>query len=665
MDIKKHIAPQSQNQDTLVGPQLTLMDEEMVLCARSLAIRLMTTTIIPDGTGFLQVGIETLSCFGHDVPPQAWDQASWGLTPAQSEAEFLYQRGLNVFPLPLGAKAGYPWRRLQYTRVEVHSTRDSQLFRGSFNLAVMCGSTSRNLFVIDCETIEAFVYHIGEVRRRGIPLWAVTTGRGGHIYLSMREGEIDNVHPGILKDAEIRGSNGYVLTAGSLHPSGLLYRWYAREGDTLPQVSLRQVDWLRHQEHGGLLRLTIRQRTPKAEKRHRLCLVSPYSPLAKQTRDYIKNGAFVEKGSRNQRLFKAACDLSGNGYSLEEARQLLGPPATLSGLIQSEIDRTLKSAYSHPRTPSKPLSSVPAPPNWQYALLHVIHLNYKGRNSNTLRSLYLAMVERSRVSSNDQGIFRASYREIAQMSRMGLATLQRTLKELLADENKRPFYPVGFDKMSGATLWRWNDHVLKEGRFLQERVDEGHLSIPSYWFTFSDALLDLDCTERGALGKGAMFLYQYMQFDSDARMPSQLAHLCGLSLSQVNYALAKLREFGLVERLPQGWRSKGLSDQAVNTLIVTLRPVEAQRGPNRVNRFRHERCRFVSLFIHRARSTHEGERYYNAHKHPPPDYQWEHFIKSFNDPLLRQILQVGGEIIEDPYRRTARWVSFDVCNQTA
>jgi len=619
----------------------------------------MTATIIPDDIGFLQVGIETLSCFGQDVPLHDRGGTFTRLTPLQSEAEYLYQCGLNVFPLPLGAKAGYPWRRLQYTRLEMHSTLNSQLFDGSFNLAVMCGSTSRNLFIIDCETIEAFVYHIREVRRRGIPLWAVTTGRGGHIYLAMQEGEVGNVPPGVLKDAEVRGSNGYVLTAGSLHPSGLLYRWYAREGDALPQVSLKQIDWLRHQDHGHPVRLTITQRTAKPDRQHRLRLVSPYSPLAKDTRDYMKNGASLNEGSRNIRLFKAACDLCGNKYSLEDARQLLGPQASLSGLSQMEIDRTLESAYSQPRNPSKPPSSAPPPPDWQYALLHIIHLNYKGRSSNTLRSLYLAMVERSRVSTNERGIFRASYREIAQMSRLGLATLQRHLKQHLANEKTRLFYPVGSDKMSGATLWRWNDHVLEEGRFLQEQVDAGHLSVPAYWFTFSDSLLDLDCTERGALGKGAMFLYQYMQFDPQPRMPSALSHLCGMSLSQVNYALNKLREFGLVERLPQGWRSKGFSNREVNQQIIQQCPLQAQRGPNRVRRFKAERCRFASSFIHAARVIREGERYCNAVQHPPPDYQWENFIQELSDPSCMAILQAGGQLEEDPYHRTARWVSFE------
>ncbi|MCS6836481.1 MAG: bifunctional DNA primase/polymerase [Anaerolineae bacterium] len=619
----------------------------------------MTTTIIPDDTGFLQVGIETLGHFGHNVPLHDTSGPFKNYTPMQWQAERLYRCGLNVFPLPLGAKSGYPWRKLQYTRLATNSALDSLLFEGSFNLAVMCGATSRNLFVIDCETVEAFVYHMSEVRRRRIPLWAVTTGRGGHIYLFMREGEVDNIQSGTLKDAEIRGSNCYVLTAGSLHPSGRLYRWYARESEALPQVSLNQINWLRHCEHGHPVRLTIKQRTPNPDRQHRLRLVSPYSPLAKETRDYMKNGALIREGERNNRLFKAACDLCGNGYSLEDARQLLGPPATLSGLGQLEIDRTIQSAFSKPRTPSKPPFARRPTPHWQYALLYIIHAKYRGRNSHTLRALYLAMVERSRIGSNEQGIFRASYRELAQMARIGLATFQRLLEECEADKKHSLFRAVGKDKMSGATLWRWEDRVIEEGRFLQEQIDKGHLAVPSYWFTFSDALLDLDCTERGALGKGAMFLYQYMQFDPEPRMPSELALLCDMTLSQVNYALKKLREFDLVERLPGGWRSKGASNEKVNRLVSLKRPHYTRRGPRRVQRFKDERCRHVAGIIHQARAEREGERFYDSVAHPPPDYEWDAFVNSLSSPPYITILKAGGELAEDPYGRTARWVSFE------
>ena len=65
------------------------------------------------------------------------------------------------------------------------------------------------------------------------------------------------------------------------------------------------------------------------------------------TRDFIANGA--PEGERNNRLFKAACDLAGNHFDLQRAASLLLPIAQQCGLPLAEAEATLRSAYSKPR----------------------------------------------------------------------------------------------------------------------------------------------------------------------------------------------------------------------------------------------------------------------------------------------------------------------------
>ena len=103
----------------------------------------------------------------------------------QHTAFSLYDIGLNPFPLPLGKKGGYPWKQLQYTRLDRNHEQAGlfMLFTGNCNLAIMCGRTSRNLFVIDCESPQALEFHIGQMRKHNIPLWVSETQRGGHIYM--------------------------------------------------------------------------------------------------------------------------------------------------------------------------------------------------------------------------------------------------------------------------------------------------------------------------------------------------------------------------------------------------------------------------------------------------------------------------------------------------
>lgn len=70
-------------------------------------------------------------------------------------------------------------------------------------------------------------------------------------------------------------------------------------------------------------------------------------------------------GERNQRLFSAACDLAGYGYVEVEIARLLTARALQCGLDSVEIDRTIKSAFSLPRTLAKPPESSPPLTAWQ------------------------------------------------------------------------------------------------------------------------------------------------------------------------------------------------------------------------------------------------------------------------------------------------------------
>ncbi|MCC6568940.1 MAG: DUF3987 domain-containing protein [Anaerolineales bacterium] len=68
--------------------------------------------------------------------------------------------------------------------------------------------------------------------------------------------------------------------------------------------------------------------------------------------------AFLELGAgphtRNNRLFKAACDLNGCGYSQAEAEMMLLPVWARIGKPEKEARATIESAYKQPRNPANP-----------------------------------------------------------------------------------------------------------------------------------------------------------------------------------------------------------------------------------------------------------------------------------------------------------------------
>ena len=71
--------------------------------------------------------------------------------------------------------------------------------------------------------------------------------------------------------------------------------------------------------------------------------------VSQRTLDAIQSGADV--GERNCRLFTAACDMHGAGYTDSEIKEYVSPAMLNSGLDPREIDRTIASACTKPRTP--------------------------------------------------------------------------------------------------------------------------------------------------------------------------------------------------------------------------------------------------------------------------------------------------------------------------
>jgi hypothetical protein len=549
----------------------------------------------------------------------------------QAEIYALYDAGLNIFPQPHGSKGGYPWKRLQYSRLarDHHDYGLQTLFAGECNLAVMCGRTSGNLFVIDCESAESLAYHISQIRERRIPLWAVQTARGGHIYLRAADGEVQNIEPGVLPEAEIKGCNGYVLAPPSVHPSGVVYQWLAREGDEPPTVNSQKIDWLMDPKQK---RIALQTTAVTAAKKGgwKQPVISPLSNLSRQTREFIQQGHSISQGERNNRLFKAACDLCGNHYPLDEAHALLAPSAIMCGLPTLEIDRTIQSAYSRKRNPARPAAAISenrsVQRSWYHALLWVTRHNWKKSTGTSERSLALALIERARVSMNETGIFRASIRELAQLARLGTTTVQRTLTRL------QDYFIVscGYDSGSQAALWSFQKEVLLSGQ--RAELNLNTVALPPHWIRYSESLFNSDLVERMALGHGAVFVYQFLLTLDAPMMPSEIAESLGVTLNQVNYSLRKLKLHALVVRHPTGWYPAGVTLAQMEESFAAA----AGAGERRARRFQHEREVFAGRILFNARLRSEQRSFLRSVQRVLESQQ------AMRDPLWLLALELGG-----------------------
>ncbi len=450
------------------------------------------------------------------------------LSPTQEHAMYLYMLGFNVFPTPYLQKGGWPWKRLQFTRLSVEDIYP--LFSGRVNTAVMMGRTSGNLFVIDCETKKIFAEMERQLQNAHIPIWAVRSGGrkgGGHFYLRCQEGEIANIRAGERDGYEIRGNRMYVLAPLSVHPDGGIYNWYKREGHEPPIVRLEQLVWL-----------SLSLATDKNAGRE----PEPFAELAKSTRDFIAIGA--AEGERNDRLFAAACDLHGNFYTHFTAMQLLMPIARKTGLSDREAKDTINSAYSKRRLPAKvranPQTTVKP---HEKALAWIQTQPWKGKAGQTDRAVLIACCQRA-TSANPSGVFRASTREVAELAQVTHKTALTSLKRLT---QKGLLISAGLAPDSGAGLYRLGSKT--------QLVDENFYRIyttncyPVGTVGIGVNAIKNDAFEEGALGKRARGLYEAMLGLGGPVRGKELAELADISQPHVYHILQKLGAYGLVQHI--------------------------------------------------------------------------------------------------------------------
>ena len=515
-------------------------------------------------------------------------------SPIQESARLLYEMGMNVLPLVYGKKKPcMSWERFHTSRL--HLTHEKYglhaVFTGQCNIAVLTGKASDNLAVIDAETMEAFEWHIEQCKAHGIPLFTSLTGNGGHIWLRTAEGEANCISPGVMHDCEFRSGNGYIVAPPSLHPTGVFYEWHIQETASPPVVSIHDIDWFVDSD-GNPIALELRPHTSR--KRSTLSEKPIYIPLSRRSQEYLWNGGTFPKGIRNLSAFSTACDFNGNGISEEEARDKIVPIAKASGLPSDEAHQIIKNAYSRPREPAR--KNRPIRLKWQLAAAFLFTNKWKGRTGSTDRAVMLAFVERARLGGNENGTFRASYRELADAARCSVTTVQNAIKRLKSAEAAPFICYAGLDKISKATIWRFSDYVISQGK---ESISFLQLDNHSYQHCidinnlFSGTLLrnkiglsnsvpidiNSDALERGALGKTGMLVYQTMLAVGKPLTTKEIAEYSGLTINQVRRALSGVKrgdkhnggwlsKSGIVNRQGRRWIAYKASDEELDERIA-------------------------------------------------------------------------------------------------
>lgn len=558
------------------------------------------------------------------------------LTPIQQSALELYQLGMNILPQPYGRKKGFPHKLLQNTRLhyDPYSMHDADLFsvmQGRCNLAVMTGRTSRNLFVIDCETQQSLGHMIEQLRRRRIPLWVVVSPSpkaGGHIYLFCEDGEVTNIATGLHRDLEVRGNRLYVLAPPSVRfdaREGVspIYQWQFRDGNEPPTLSIADVEGLTDLD-GTLINISL-CRTSRAKKP----VFQLWQPISRKTQDYLDNGHRIAEGARHQSLFNAACDYARcdvayregyqdfRGHDIATARRILSPIARASGLPAHEIEHVITQAYGYcTKATYKAKWYRNQAAVWQPAIAFAHFHHWKGRTGSTDKAVFLALIERARAYANQNGTFRATERELAELARVeSRTTIRRALKRLRTsspplicwageDKNTASQKNARNGKKGGASLWRFSDYVVREG----QRGKSDPIWNNPYGLSSSGSLLPAtDAAEPNALGFLGLHIYQtLLTFDHPATV-KQIAERANLTADQVRYRLvgrakygSKLQLWGLVRRVDNSFVAMPATEAQLDDMVA--RPAGTLgNAQKRHQKYAIERALYAGVIIMAAR----------------------------------------------------------------
>jgi hypothetical protein len=509
--------------------------------------------------------------------------ATWPDTTAQNaleSAQALYAAGLNVFPQPLGKKEGCVWRFMQHTRLRYDDL--PEVFAGRCNIAVMVGRTSGNLFVLDYETEAGFRSAVTMLRMRRIPLWAVATARGGHIYLRSAEGTLKSVASGKLPGLEVRAQSGYVLAPPSIHPTGAIYQWIAQEGDAPPLVQPHIIDFLRNADGVPIALETVRPRSTRERP-----------GMHDATKEYLSHGHSLPEGQRHEAFRRACNNFRDMGYDRADMERRLVPIAQASGLTdQRELERMMDWAMSKVTPKNGVLARVNLPDPAAF--------DWHGATARSDRAVFAALVERARLGTHATGTFRGAQRELmAHASISDYHTLRKALKRL---EDRRLIVKAGEDAASGATLWRWGEVALQGAANAKTKTDGNH-SIGS------SKREDSSAVDYGLLTPAEQRVLEPLWMTTTPMKARAIAQASGLEVRQVKHALRTtgiLRKTQQVVRVRGGWAA-GIPDEIA--LAALRKRAEDKRAAIR-KRGDTDRARDAAKWLTRWRYRHDRENFW-------------------------------------------------------
>jgi hypothetical protein len=438
----------------------------------------------------------------------------------------LYALGFNVLPLYFGSKqSAGNWKMVKATRLP-EACLDSQFV--DRNVGVLVGQTSRNLFVVDCDTNEAFNYWAEKLHNRGLDKWVVSSFHGGHFWFLSEDGEVKSTYKkdqGLYKPEngyQIWGRNHYVVTPPSIRTdgefSGFVYSWLRREGELPPVLKASEIEDI----------------FPKV-KVIKALLAGRLTPLAYRAIIDHSNKGYP---SHSEAEFAAVMSLLRIGWGEDEIVNLFNEYQPPHFAKAKSDERWL---MEHMIAPAKAVVRSNQGTSIQHMYAWSRDRMWMGRTGKTDRLVFEACCERAKIEGPYR--FRATVREIGELCNQSDKTVNKSIRRLVND---------GILKL--LTIQKF-ERVREPNYFsIPEEIQHYHSSettkctIP---VVLSSEFREHDTWHRYGLGKNALFIYEYLlgmpmfKGETAQEITSALQGTMGMKLRAVETALRRLASVGL------------------------------------------------------------------------------------------------------------------------
>jgi hypothetical protein len=214
------------------------------------------------------------------------------------------------------------------------------------NVGLLCGKHSSGLCLLDVDDhLHDFLEYFPGLKDAPI-IQRKDAANRGKIVLRI-DGDIPKNQKWHDVHLEFLATGNQGVIPPSIHPSGSPYDLINADKLPLDFDGLRLVKIC---EAWQAVQAEIKK--PTATKRRAGSPTTGRGKPSRQTKDFLEFGA--GEGTRNNRLFNAACDLNGCGYPESDAEFMLMPVGMRIGMSEKEIRTTIRSAYKQTRQPANP-----------------------------------------------------------------------------------------------------------------------------------------------------------------------------------------------------------------------------------------------------------------------------------------------------------------------